>query len=165
MGQVHRATLHDGRDVMVKVQYPGVADSIQSDLRNLKLITQYAGILPKGLFMDNILKVAGRELAEECDYKAEAKHMQRMAALVNTFNEHFGMRPSLRGTSAPSLRVPKLVSELSTSRIITSELVPGHPIDNVKDNPNTDPESNLETVTIAVPWPSDRQCPGSNVKE
>ena len=39
------------------MQYPGVADSVQSDLNNLKLLTQYAGVIPKTLFMDNIIKV------------------------------------------------------------------------------------------------------------
>ena len=50
IGQVHRATTHDGRAVMVKVQYPGVAESVQSDLNNLKLLTQYAGVIPRGIF-------------------------------------------------------------------------------------------------------------------
>ena len=59
IGQVHRATLHDGRHVMVKVQYPGVGDSVQSDLNNLKMLTQYAGVVPRGLFIDNIIRVAG----------------------------------------------------------------------------------------------------------
>lgn len=66
IGQVHRAVLNDGTIVAVKVQYPGVAQSIQSDLNNLKTIISLANVLPKGLFIDQIIKVAGTELSAEC---------------------------------------------------------------------------------------------------
>jgi aarF domain-containing kinase len=48
IGQVHRARLHDGREVAMKVQYPGVADSIESDLQNLKTLVSFLNILPPG---------------------------------------------------------------------------------------------------------------------
>lgn len=66
IGQVHRATLHDNTPVAVKIQYPGVAESIESDLDNLKRLVKLTGILPPGLFIDNIISVARTELAEEC---------------------------------------------------------------------------------------------------
>jgi hypothetical protein len=68
IGQVHRAVLRDtGTRVAVKVQYPGVARAIDSDLRNLRIALSVASLLPKGLFIDQIVKVAGEELAAECE--------------------------------------------------------------------------------------------------
>ena len=56
--KVHRATLHDGTIVAMKIQYPGVAQSIESDLLNLKRLVTMTNILPPGLFIDQIMKVA-----------------------------------------------------------------------------------------------------------
>ena len=55
--QVHRATLHDGRKVALKIQYPGVARSIESDVDNLLRLISYANILPKGLYVEAAAKV------------------------------------------------------------------------------------------------------------
>ncbi len=55
--QVHRATLHDGRKVVLKIQYPGVARSIESDVDNLLRIITYANFLPKGLYVEAAAKV------------------------------------------------------------------------------------------------------------
>jgi aarF domain-containing kinase len=67
IGQVHKATLLDGTEVAVKIQYPGVADSIDSDLQNLKTIVDLADFLPAGLFVDQIIQVASVELKDECE--------------------------------------------------------------------------------------------------
>jgi aarF domain-containing kinase len=66
VGQVHKAKLLDGTAVAVKIQYPGVAESIESDLQNLKALVNMTSLLPPGLFLDNIIKVASSELALEC---------------------------------------------------------------------------------------------------
>ncbi len=55
--QVHGATLHDGRRVVMKIQYPGVARSIESNVDNLLRIISIANILPKGLYVENAAKV------------------------------------------------------------------------------------------------------------
>ena len=70
IGQVHRAVLNNPERTVValKIQYPGVADSIESDLNNLKTLITMANVLPRGLFLENIIKVAGRELSEECKH-------------------------------------------------------------------------------------------------
>ena len=68
IGQVHRAKLLDGTEVAMKIQYPGVADSIDSDLTNLKRLVQITNLLPPGLFVDKIIEVASVELKEECMY-------------------------------------------------------------------------------------------------
>ena len=66
IGQVHQAKLLDGTEVAVKIQYPGVAESIDSDLQNLKSLVNMTNLLPPGLFVDNIIKVASTELVAEC---------------------------------------------------------------------------------------------------
>lgn len=55
--QVHRAQLLDGTEVAMKIQYPGVADSVESDLKNLQRLVQLTNILPPGLYIDEIIKV------------------------------------------------------------------------------------------------------------
>ena len=70
--QVHKATLLDGRPVAIKVQYPGVADSIVSDLWSMRQLITYTGVVPPGLYLDRVLEVAREELLEECDYEREA---------------------------------------------------------------------------------------------
>jgi aarF domain-containing kinase len=67
IGQVHRAKLLDGTEVAMKIQYPGVAESIDSDLSNLKRLVQMTNLLPPGLFVDKIIEVASVELKAECE--------------------------------------------------------------------------------------------------
>ncbi|TPX30955.1 hypothetical protein SmJEL517_g05609 [Synchytrium microbalum] len=113
IGQVHRATLPSGEAVAVKVQYPGVATSINSDLSTLRSLVLLGGLLPKGLYLDNTIRVARVELGWECDYLREAENSSRMRTL-------------LKGDSG--FVVPKVVEELSTSQVLTSEFVEGVPI-------------------------------------
>lgn len=54
---MHRAVTKDGLDVAIKIQYPGVADSIESDIENVKLILDYTNLIPKGLYLDRAMKV------------------------------------------------------------------------------------------------------------
>eukprot|EP01052_Picozoa_sp_SAG31_P024365 SAG31_NODE_2068_length_6521_cov_6.298194_4_plen_81_part_00 len=78
---MHKAALHDGRAVAVKVQYPGVAASISSDLQNLEMLLRYVLRPPPGLFLDRIVEVARRELTDECDYLQEARHQSEFVSL------------------------------------------------------------------------------------
>ncbi|XP_015063115.1 protein ABC transporter 1, mitochondrial [Solanum pennellii] len=116
IGQVHRAFTKDGMEIAMKIQYPGVADSIESDIENVKLLLSYTNLLPEKLFLDNAMKVAKEELSRECDYELEAKNQKR-----------FGML--LSGTKG--FYVPVVIDDLSSKRVLTSELVPGIPIDKV----------------------------------
>eukprot|EP01039_Chlorochromonas_danica_P007472 gene7472-8262_t len=118
IGQVHRAVLKDGTAVALKIQYPGVAESIESDLDNLKRLVKVTGLLPPGLFIDNIISVARSELGEECDYVQEAASQMKYRELV--LND-----PILRKHT----QVPEIFPAFSTSRILTSRLVPGVSID------------------------------------
>ena len=123
IGQVHRATLLDGRRVAMKIQYPGVARSINSDIDNLMRLARLTDVLPRGLYVEEAVRVAKAELALECDYRWEAAAQARFAEL-------------LAGDDA--FRVPAVVPELCTRAVMTSELVPGVPIDKAGALPQTE---------------------------
>lgn len=114
IGQVHQAALHDGRAVAVKVQYPGVGQSIHSDLSNLEMLLSVLRVAPPGLYLDRIIDVAREELAEECDYTLEAGYQARFHSLL---------------AGDPDFLVPELVQDLSSASVLTSGWVDGVPID------------------------------------
>ncbi|XP_023329507.1 atypical kinase COQ8B, mitochondrial isoform X2 [Eurytemora carolleeae] len=120
IGQVHFASLHDGTKVAVKVQYPGVAKSIDSDISNLMSLLSIVAILPQGLFIDNIAKHMKQELAEECDYKREAECGRRMKENLSVYPEYY---------------VPKVYLDLSTDQVLTTEYITGLTIDRCVDLP------------------------------
>mmetsp|Transcript_16121 Transcript_16121/g.26334 ORF Transcript_16121/g.26334 Transcript_16121/m.26334 type:complete len:565 (+) Transcript_16121:155-1849(+) len=130
LGQVHRAVVKDtGERVAVKVQFPGVAESIDSDLANLRRLAAVTGIFPKGLFIDRIIDVMKQELREECDYVAEAKHQGRFRELLaNESDLYF---------------VPKVFTDLSSSRVLTTQFAEGIPIDKAA---NAMPQSTRNSV-------------------
>jgi predicted unusual protein kinase regulating ubiquinone biosynthesis (AarF/ABC1/UbiB family) len=110
IGQVHRAMTHDGRAVAVKVQYPGVADAVESDLANVGLVFGGMGQLFDGFDHRPFVEELKARLAEELDYRLEAEHQARFAA-------HY------RGH--PTIHVPDVLPELSTARVLTTELAEG----------------------------------------
>lgn len=112
IGQVHSATLKsNGARVAVKVQYPGVADSIDSDLNNLAILLTASRLLPKGLFLDKTISNARTELAWECDYIREAECGLRFEELLADEKGVF--------------RVPKVYSEASGKQVLTMEFMDG----------------------------------------
>ncbi|KAJ1439368.1 ubiquinone biosynthesis protein [Ochromonadaceae sp. CCMP2298] len=139
IGQVHRARLHDGTEVAMKVQYPGVAESIDSDLSNLKTLVQMTNLLPPGLFVDKIIEVASVELKAECDYTKEATAQIEYRELIladKILRKH--------------TYVPQVYSELSSSRVLTTELVPGEPVDLAVKFPQAVRNAIARTVLIAT---------------
>ncbi|KAK9883591.1 hypothetical protein WA026_001767 [Henosepilachna vigintioctopunctata] len=114
IGQVHLGKTQEGQDVAIKIQYPGVAQSINSDIDNLSGIMNLWNIFPKGMFLENLMTVAKRELAWEVDYKREAECTKRFKKLLSPYPEYY---------------VPKVIDELSTNRIFTAELLDGIPLD------------------------------------
>ncbi|KXJ71015.1 hypothetical protein RP20_CCG021772 [Aedes albopictus] len=114
IGQVHRGVLHDGTEVAIKVQYPGVAKSIESDIDNLVSMLKVWDVFPKGIFIDNVVAVAKRELAWEVDYVREAEYTERFGEMI----QHM-----------PEFRVPKVIKSLTSKNVLTTELVPGVPMD------------------------------------
>ncbi|XP_048831478.1 atypical kinase COQ8A, mitochondrial isoform X2 [Brienomyrus brachyistius] len=118
IGQVHLARMKDGREVAMKIQYPGVAQSITSDVDNLMTVLSMSNALPEGLFPEHLIEVMSRELALECDYVREAE-------CAKTFKE------LLEGH--PFLYVPDVVDELCGQHVFTTVLVPGFPLDKADD--------------------------------
>lgn len=116
IGQVHRTVLPDGRMCAVKVQYPGVAESITSDINNLKTLLSIGNFLPAGLYIDSVMAVAREELAAECDYLREAAAQERFRANVG---------------ADPDFEVAEVVRSHSTARVLTTTWVKGMPIDQV----------------------------------
>lgn len=111
IGQVHGATLKDGRRVAVKVQYPGVADSISSDLNNLSLLLTASRLLPKGLYLEKTIANARIELAWECDYVREAEGAKKFKQLLADEPDTF--------------TVPTIIDEASGKQVLTMEMMEG----------------------------------------
>ncbi|KAI8361756.1 ABC1 family-domain-containing protein [Blakeslea trispora] len=111
IGQVHAATLAETNEsVVIKVQYPGVADSIDSDLSNLKALVTFSNLLPRGLYLDNTIRVTKEELAWECDYIREANNAIRFKSLLEDDQRY---------------KVPKMFKDLCTERVLVSERLTG----------------------------------------
>lgn len=111
IGQVHAATLAStDEQVVIKIQYPGVAESIDSDLSNLKALVTFSNLLPRGLYLDNTIKVTKQELAWECDYVREAENAIKFKHLLEGDNRY---------------KVPSVVKDLCTQRVLVSERLQG----------------------------------------
>jgi aarF domain-containing kinase len=136
IGQVHRAVLKkDGREVAVKVQYPGVANSIDSDIKNLKLLVDYTNLIPRGAFINDTMNQARKELKMECDYEREAECQRRFKRLIQQATEEENERIRKEGKLSQfdppmsMFHVPDVIDEYSTKRVLTSEMVKGETID------------------------------------
>jgi len=111
IGQVHRATLADGRPVAVKVQHPGIASAVESDLENAGVMEGLVTTLgPKGINAKAAYDEVAARFREELDYELEA---ERQAFFRNL---HAG---------DPRIRIPEVIRERSSRRVLTSELVTG----------------------------------------
>ena len=110
IGQVHRAMTHDGRAVAVKVQYPGVDDAIRADLDSSAMLLNLINRFFPSLDADALLTELRSRIGEELDYAIEARNQQ---AFADRFAEH------------PFIDVPSILPELSTARVLTSQLVVG----------------------------------------
>lgn len=119
IGQVHAATLADGRQVAVKVQYPGVKESIDSDIDNLARLVRFTGLLPAGIDLDPLISEARRQLREEADYRAEAR-------ALGDYRDRLGCA---RAPGLAGLWVPDVVPELCAERVLTLEFAEGFPVE------------------------------------
>jgi predicted unusual protein kinase regulating ubiquinone biosynthesis (AarF/ABC1/UbiB family) len=116
IGQVHRATARDGRELAIKFQYPGVRESIDSDVDNVSTLLRLSGLLPRGLDVSPLLAEAKRQLHEEADYRREGEQMQLFGRLL---------------ADSPDLLVPELLAELSSDRVLVMTFLEGRPIENL----------------------------------
>ena len=111
IGQVHRAVLDDGRAVAVKVQYPGIAEAIHSDMQNLRLGLKLLNVIAPGIDTGAIADEIRERIRDELDYELEAGNHRAMA---RTYRGH------------PFIVVPDVVMRLCRERVIVSELVDAH---------------------------------------
>jgi predicted unusual protein kinase regulating ubiquinone biosynthesis (AarF/ABC1/UbiB family) len=110
IGQVHRARTLEGDDVVVKVQYPGVAEAVDTDLRNAMLLVPLVKRLAPGLDAKALASEMRERVGEELDYELEAQNQRRIERLM-------------RGH--PFVHVPRVHTDLSTRRVLVSEYVEG----------------------------------------
>lgn len=118
IGQVHEAKLHDGRLVAVKIQYPGVDTSIDSDIKALTSLLRVWDFLPKGLYIENLIQSARSDLALEVDYEHEARQSKKFRKLMENESGY---------------SVPEVIDELSTRRVLVNELMNGTAVDKLDE--------------------------------
>jgi predicted unusual protein kinase regulating ubiquinone biosynthesis (AarF/ABC1/UbiB family) len=125
IGQVHRATTRDGEEVVVKVQYPGVAEAVETDLRNAMLLVPLVKRLAPGLDVRALASELRERITEELDYELEAQNQRRIGRLR-------------RGH--PFISVPTVNTALSTRRALVSEYIEGERFEVVRrlDEPRRD---------------------------
>jgi predicted unusual protein kinase regulating ubiquinone biosynthesis (AarF/ABC1/UbiB family) len=117
IGQVHRAVTIDGDEVAVKVQYPGVAEAVETDVRNAMLLLPLVKRLAPGLDAKAMATEMRERIGEELDYELEAQNQRRIER-------------KMRGH--PFMRVPHVHTELSTRRVLVTEYVEGERFDEVR---------------------------------
>lgn len=120
IGQVHKTVAPDGREIVLKVQYPGVASSIDSDVDNIATLLRISGLLPAGLDIQPLLTDAKRQLKDEADYHKEAKFLQAFADLLRD-DERF--------------LVPEVLPELTHKTVLAMTYVGGEPIETIVNLP------------------------------
>ena len=124
IGQVHRAVTPEGLDVAVKVQYPGVHEAIESDLDAAEVMYgMFSSMMLKGLDAKGLVDELRARMREELDYRLEAGNAAEFAEL---FAGH------------PWVRVPRVVPELSSEKILTTEWVDGMSFDEFRTHASHD---------------------------
>jgi predicted unusual protein kinase regulating ubiquinone biosynthesis (AarF/ABC1/UbiB family) len=131
IGQVHRAITGDGRAVAVKVQYPGIRQTIEADLGNVALIRRLLKIAAPKQDVDGLIAELRMRISEELDYEREAASQQRFA---DYFAGH------------PTIEVPGIVAELSSARVITSDLATGARFAEMMTWPQQEKDLAAETI-------------------
>ena len=120
IGQVHRARLPDGRELAIKVQYPGVAQSIDADVDNVATLLRVSGLLPRELDVGPLLAEAKTQLAEEADYVREGAMLERYRAFVG---------------DDPAVVLPELEPSLTTGNVLAMTYIPGAPVEALETAP------------------------------
>lgn len=131
IGQVHRAISPDGREIVLKVQYPGVADSIDSDVDNIATLLRLSGLLPAGLDIQPLLEDAKRQLHDEADYLKEAEFLQAFGRLLRK-DKRFVL--------------PEVLLDLTHRNVLAMTYVSGGPIDTIIDLPQAERDRVMSTL-------------------
>jgi predicted unusual protein kinase regulating ubiquinone biosynthesis (AarF/ABC1/UbiB family) len=114
IGQVHEARTRDGRHLAIKVQYPGVRKSIDSDVDNVAGLLRLLRVFPEETQVQELLAEAKRQLHEEADYLREAEHIRHFGSLLQ---------------DSPEFRLPEVVEQLTTVNVLAMSFVPGVPVE------------------------------------
>lgn len=120
IGQVHRARLPDGRDLAIKVQYPGVRASIDSDIDNAAALLRLPGLIPRDVDLAPVLTEAKRQLHTEADYLSEARNLLAFRGLLNGSN---------------TFLLPELQDDLSTPQVLAMTHLESEPLETLCDAP------------------------------
>lgn len=120
IGQVHRAITHDGRTLAIKVQYPGVRVSIDSDVDNMATLLRLPGLVPRGMDLAPLMAEAKRQLHAEADYLAEAQHLTCYRAALAEDDRFI---------------LPMLEPAFCTAQVLAMTYVDSEPLESLTDAP------------------------------
>jgi predicted unusual protein kinase regulating ubiquinone biosynthesis (AarF/ABC1/UbiB family) len=137
LGQVHRAVLHDGRAVAVKLQYPGMADALGLDVRTLQWLTTPFGGMRRGFDLDAWRREIAGMLRDELDYRREAE-------MLRTFGRHL--------REWPDVTVAEVIEGLSGDAVLTMTWVEGEPFQATREWPADDRRAVAETLLRLFLW-------------
>jgi predicted unusual protein kinase regulating ubiquinone biosynthesis (AarF/ABC1/UbiB family) len=135
IGQVHKALTHDGRTLAIKVQYPGVKDSIDADIDNVATLLRLSGLLPREIDIVPLLAEAKRQLHEEADYVREATMMQHYRALL---------------AGDDRFVVPELDPEFSNGDVLAMSFIEGTAIESLVDAPQDERDRAMDALIDLV---------------
>nr|WP_111536986.1 AarF/ABC1/UbiB kinase family protein [Palleronia aestuarii] len=120
IGQVHRARTKDGRALALKIQYPGIRDSIDSDIANISGLIRWSGAAPSGLDLRPLLEDARRQLHEEADYEREGQNLDLFAAHL---------------AGEEDFVVPRRHADFCTPNVLAMDYVGGQPVERLTEAP------------------------------
>ena len=132
IGQVHKGIWHDGREVAVKVQYPGADLALRADLKQLERFARLFTLVVPGLDAHGLIKEVRERMLEELDYRSEAEHQRHFGAVLD---------------GDPDIRIPAVLA--SAPKVIVSEWLDGPPLSRLIQEPATGPSDQAERDRIA----------------
>lgn len=136
IGQVHKAETRDGRRLAIKVQYPGIRRSIDSDVDNVAALIRLSGLIPKGMDIAPLLTEAKRQLHDEANYLREGAELTRFRDLLG---------------GQPGLALPDLHADFTTENILAMTYLDGQPIESVAEaDPETRDRIGTALITLAL---------------
>jgi predicted unusual protein kinase regulating ubiquinone biosynthesis (AarF/ABC1/UbiB family) len=132
IGQVHEAVLRSGQRLAIKLQYPGVRDSIDSDIDNVAALLRWGRLVPESIDLAPLLDEAKRQLHLEADYRAEAAALTHYAELI--------------GADA-RFQVPAVHEPLTTAGVLAMDYLDGEPIESLAEAPATTRNAAAQALT------------------
>ena len=131
IGQVHAATLHDGTDVVVKVQYPGVAEAVRADLRNAEVFAPLGRFISPNQEIEPLLEELRERIDDELDYAREAQYQR---AFATRYRDH------------PFIHVPDVVTDLCRSQVLVSERIRGQRFSEFVDSASAEDQQRVGEI-------------------